>query len=120
MVGFEQSDLLFVCMLKALSFEITLDEKEIEAAKVSEGSNQFLTLLFDFLWIDCCAVLLQWMPVDELLRQPFYKEDDMSRKIIGICIAKYDNCYLGFIAHQMNSKLDGKLSYLYCNESGEF
>lgn len=36
-VAFEQSDLLFVCMLKPLSSEITIDEKEIEAAKVIEG-----------------------------------------------------------------------------------
>lgn len=90
LVAFEQSDLLFVCMLKPLTFEITIDEKEIQAAK--------------------------WMPLDEFVSQPFYKEDHMSRKVIDICISKYDNRYNGFIAHQMTSKLDRKLSYLYYNE----
>lgn len=33
-VAFDQSDLLFVCMLKPLSSEITIDDKEIQAAKV--------------------------------------------------------------------------------------
>ena len=37
LVAFEQSDLLFVCMLKPMTFEITIDEKEIQAAKVIEG-----------------------------------------------------------------------------------
>lgn len=36
LVAFEKSDLLFVCMLKPVSFEITIDEKEIQAAKVFE------------------------------------------------------------------------------------
>ncbi|RVW96239.1 Nudix hydrolase 8 [Vitis vinifera] len=69
---------------------LSVDEKEIQAAK--------------------------WMPLDEFVSQPFYKEDHMSRKVIDICISKYDNRYNGFIAHQMTSKLDRKLSYLYYNE----
>ncbi|KAE7998626.1 hypothetical protein FH972_003152 [Carpinus fangiana] len=87
LVAFETSDLLFVCMLKPLSYEITIDEKEIQDAK--------------------------WMPIDELLGQPFYQEDHMSKKAIEICIAAYDNRYSGFIAHQLVSKFDGQLSYLY-------
>ncbi|XP_058074104.1 nudix hydrolase 8-like isoform X2 [Magnolia sinica] len=34
LVSFEKSDLLFICMLKPLSFDITIDESEIEAAKI--------------------------------------------------------------------------------------
>ncbi|GAB2292448.1 hypothetical protein Dimus_026688 [Dionaea muscipula] len=89
-VAFEKSDLLFVCMLRPLSFEITIDENEIQAAK--------------------------WMPLQELIEQPFYNEDHMSRRVIEICIATYENCYSGFIAHQLASRLDGKLSYLYYDD----
>lgn len=38
LVAFEKSDLMFVCMLKPLSTEITIDEKEIEDAKVTDSS----------------------------------------------------------------------------------
>lgn len=36
-VTFEKSDLFFVCMLKPLSFEIAIDEQEIDAAKVMKN-----------------------------------------------------------------------------------
>ncbi|KAL6006040.1 nudix (nucleoside diphosphate linked moiety X)-type motif 8 [Asimina triloba] len=90
LVAFEKSDLLFICMLRPLSFDISIDESEIEAAK--------------------------WMPLDEVLAQPFYQEDCMSRKAIEVCVARYENRYHGLTAHQLISKLDGKLSYLYYNE----
>lgn len=92
LVAFEKSDLLFVCMLKPLSSEITIDEKEIQAAK--------------------------WMPVDEVLKQPFYREDHMSKRIIEICVATYERDHsTGFVAHKLTSKFDGNLSYLYYNEN---
>ncbi|XP_057968161.1 nudix hydrolase 8-like [Malania oleifera] len=90
LVAFEKSDLLFVCMLKPLSFEITIDDKEIQAAK--------------------------WIAVDEILGQPFYNEDHMSKRVIDICVAAYEERYRGFIAHQLPSKIDGKLSILYCDD----
>ncbi|KAK9266635.1 hypothetical protein L1049_003587 [Liquidambar formosana] len=93
LVAFEKSDLLFVCMLKPLSSEITIDEKEIQAAK--------------------------WMPIDEFLAQPFYQEDHMSRRINEICVATYEKRYNGFVAHQLTSKIDGKLSYLYYDDSNK-
>ncbi|GMH23777.1 hypothetical protein Nepgr_025620 [Nepenthes gracilis] len=89
-VAFEKSDLLFVCMLKPLSFKITIDEEEIQAAK--------------------------WMPLQELLEQTTYEGDHLSRRVIEICIATYENRYRGFVAHQLSSKLDGKLSYLYYDD----
>ncbi|OVA16219.1 NUDIX hydrolase domain [Macleaya cordata] len=93
-VAFEQSDLFFVCMLKPLSFEITIDEKEIQAAK--------------------------WIHLDEFLGQSFYEEDHMSKRAIDICIATYENLYSGFTGHQLTSKFDGKLSYLYYNDLQKF
>ncbi|KAL2479936.1 Nudix hydrolase 8 [Abeliophyllum distichum] len=88
-VAFEKSDLLFVCMLEPLSFDIKIDEKEIQDAK--------------------------WITLDELLSQQFYKEDQMLKRAIEICMAKYENRYSGFISHLLTSKFDGKLSYLYHN-----
>ncbi|KAI3447068.1 hypothetical protein Pfo_003733 [Paulownia fortunei] len=86
-VAFEKSDLLFVCILKPLSLEIKIDENEILDAK--------------------------WITVDELLSQEFYEEDQMSKRVIEICMATNEKNYRGFIAHQVISKLDGKLAYLY-------
>ncbi|KAF2285183.1 hypothetical protein GH714_038973 [Hevea brasiliensis] len=94
LVAFEKSDLLFVCMLKPLSCEITVDEKELQAAK--------------------------WMPIDEYIGQPFYEEDQMSRRVIEASIAAYEGHYNGFAACQLTSKLDGKLSYLYYDCSSSF
>lgn len=34
LVGFETSDILFVCMLKPVSHDISIDENEIQDAKV--------------------------------------------------------------------------------------
>ncbi|XP_073157248.1 nudix hydrolase 8-like [Henckelia pumila] len=87
-VAFEKSDLLFVCVLKPLSFEIKIDENEIQDAK--------------------------WISVDELLKQEFYEEDEMSKRVIEICMETYEKNYSGFFARQVISKFDGrKLSYLY-------
>ncbi|XP_020088145.1 nudix hydrolase 8-like isoform X2 [Ananas comosus] len=89
-VIFEKSDLLFICMLKPLSFDISIDALEIQAAT--------------------------WMPLDEFLDQPFHREDRMSKNILDICIARHENLYRGFTANRMMSKLDERLSYLYCGD----
>ncbi|EEF48144.1 nudix hydrolase 8 isoform X2 [Ricinus communis] len=94
LVAFEKSDLLFMCLLKPLSDEITIDENEIEDAK--------------------------WMGLDEFMKQPFYQADHMSRRAIQACVAAYEDHYSGFTAHQLTSKLDGKLSYLYYDNSSSF
>lgn len=74
-----------------------------------------LFFLFFFLWLVTCFVLccFQWMPVDEVLKQPFYREDHMSKRIVEICMATHERDYCGFIAHKLTSKIDGNLSYLY-------
>ncbi|XWS26745.1 hypothetical protein CRYUN_Cryun26dG0056800 [Craigia yunnanensis] len=86
-VAFEKSDLLFACILKPLSSEIIVDEKEIQDAK--------------------------WMPLGEFMEQPFYQEDHMSRKMIEICTAAHEDRYDGFTAQQLISRLDERLTYLY-------
>ncbi|XVF88662.1 hypothetical protein PTKIN_Ptkin19aG0068500 [Pterospermum kingtungense] len=90
-VAFEKSDLLFACMLKPLSSDITVDEKEIQDAN--------------------------WMPLGEFMEQSYYQEDHMSKKMIEICIAAHEDCYDGFTAQQLISKLDGRLTHLYYRES---
>ncbi|KAF5183826.1 Nudix hydrolase [Thalictrum thalictroides] len=89
-LAFEKSDLLFLCMLKPLSSDIVIDDKEIQAAK--------------------------WMPLEEFVAQPFFEEDHMLKMAIDICIATYENAYHGFTANQLISKFDGQLSHLYYNE----
>ncbi|KAI4379378.1 hypothetical protein MLD38_005687 [Melastoma candidum] len=91
LVAFEKSDLLFVCMLEPLSTEITIDEDEIQDAR--------------------------WMKFEEIMSQTYYEEDHMSRKVMEICMAAHKGCYGGLAAHQLASKLDGKLSYLYYQDS---
>ena len=44
MLAFDKSDILFVCMLAPLSYEIAIDDKEIQAAMVSNG---LLILVFE-------------------------------------------------------------------------
>lgn len=54
------------------------------------------------------------MSVEEVIGQPFYQEDQLLKKVIEICMAAYDqNERDGFIAHQLASKFDGQLSFLY-------
>lgn len=121
-VAFEQSDLLFVCMLKPLSSEITIDEKEIQAAKVLARwihvYSLFYFLVKIFLGLIINSFLFsfsQWMPLDEFIEQPYYEDDHLSNKVIDLCIAAHEDNYSGFTGHQLNSKIDGKLSYLYCD-----
>ncbi|KAJ6805037.1 nudix hydrolase 8-like [Iris pallida] len=89
-VLFEKSDLFFVCMLNPLSYDITIDEFEIQAAK--------------------------WMPLSDFIDQPFHREDRMLRNLTDTCIARYENRYRGFTANPMMSKFDDRLSYLYCGD----
>ncbi|KAK4784999.1 hypothetical protein SAY86_001688 [Trapa natans] len=88
LVGLEKSDILFVCNLRPLSLDISIDQNEIQDAK--------------------------WMGFDEFIAQPYYQQGDhMCRKVIEMCMAAHEDRCGGFIAHQLPSKLDGKLSYLY-------
>lgn len=56
------------------------------------------------------------MPLDEFIAQPYYQDDPLSKKVIEICTAAQEDRYSGFTGHQLNSKIDGKLSYLYYDD----
>uniref|UniRef100_A0A0D3F2P3 Nudix hydrolase domain-containing protein n=1 Tax=Oryza barthii TaxID=65489 RepID=A0A0D3F2P3_9ORYZ len=92
-VLFDKSDILFICTLKPLSSDISIDESEIEAAR--------------------------WMPVEEFVSQPFHQEDEMSRAITDICISAHHKCYAGLAAHQVMSMLDNRVAYLYTGDTRE-
>ncbi|PRQ28209.1 putative hydrolase [Rosa chinensis] len=87
---FEKSDLFFVCMLQALSFDIQKQEQEIEAA--------------------------QWMPFEEYAAQPFLQNNELLKYTNAICKAKMEGEYSGFSPVATTSSSDEK-SYLYLNSS---
>lgn len=84
---FSKSDIMFVCRLKPISFDIVKQDSEIEAA--------------------------QWMPVEEYANQPFVKEHKSFDYIAKICIANKDNKYVGFSALPTATATSAKNSYLY-------
>ncbi|MED6134740.1 nudix (nucleoside diphosphate linked moiety X)-type motif 8 [Stylosanthes scabra] len=88
-VAFDKSDLFFICMLRALSSKIDVDDHEIEAAK--------------------------WMPLVDFVKQPLIQEDSMFKKIIDIFVARLGKRYCGLSTHQVVSKFDGRVSSLYYN-----
>lgn len=55
------------------------------------------------------------MPLVDFIKQPQIQDDNMFKKIIGICIAKLGKRYCGLSVHQLASKFDGKQSSLYFN-----
>lgn len=88
-VAFQKSDLFFVCMMRALSNDIVIDNVEVQAAK--------------------------WMPLVDFVKQPLSRGDRMFKKIIDICIARMGERYCGLSVHPVVSVFDGKLSSLYYN-----
>ncbi|CAN0927236.1 Nudix hydrolase 7 [Linum grandiflorum] len=89
---FSKSDLMFVCMLRPLSTDITVQESEIVAAK--------------------------WMPVDEYVDQPQNKKHGQFRYVAEICKAKVEGAYVGFSAMAVKSS-SGKKVDLYSNHWAE-
>ncbi|XP_031115326.1 nudix hydrolase 2-like isoform X2 [Ipomoea triloba] len=87
---FEKSDLFFVCMLQPLSFNIRIQEKEIEAA--------------------------QWIPYEKYASQPFIQKHELFRYIANICSAKIHGKYSGFSAVSTVTSFSQKESYLYLNK----
>ncbi|KAG6744490.1 hypothetical protein POTOM_051122 [Populus tomentosa] len=87
---FGKSDLIFVCMLRPLSFDIQKQESEIEDA--------------------------QWMPWDDYVAQPFVQTHELSKQLVDICKAKEDETYFGFSPVPIASKLPDRKSYLYLND----
>ncbi|XP_071694193.1 nudix hydrolase 10-like [Rutidosis leptorrhynchoides] len=87
---FGKSDLFFVCMMRPLSFEIQIQEQEIEAAK--------------------------WMPLEEFAAQPSAHKQSLMRYIYELCIAKVDKDYSGFSPHPVTSFFSDKASHIYLNK----
>ncbi|KAK2965012.1 hypothetical protein RJ639_026436, partial [Escallonia herrerae] len=87
---FEKSDLLFLCMLRPLSFDIQKQDLEIEAA--------------------------QWMPFDEYAAQPFAQKHSLYKYTIDLSLAKVDGDYGGFSLQPITSFFNDQISYLYLNQ----
>ncbi|KAA8537268.1 hypothetical protein F0562_027045 [Nyssa sinensis] len=87
---FEKSDLFFMCMLHALSFDIQKQESEIEAA--------------------------QWMPFEEYAAQPFVQRHELLKYIVDICLAKKEREYSGFSPVPTTTSFSDTRSYLYLNK----
>ncbi|XP_042479297.1 nudix hydrolase 2-like isoform X2 [Macadamia integrifolia] len=88
---FEKSDLFFFCMLRPRSFEIQMQELEIEAA--------------------------QWMPLEEYAAQPFIQEHILLKYGVNICFAKIVKGYGGFSGVPIRSSFSTKSSSLYLNST---
>ncbi|XP_034678528.1 nudix hydrolase 10-like isoform X2 [Vitis riparia] len=87
---FEKSDLLFLCMMRPLSFDVQKQELEIEAAK--------------------------WMPFEEYTAQQIVEKPGFYKCITDICLAKVDGDYIGFSPRLVKSSFTDQLSYFYLNE----
>ncbi|XP_042479326.1 nudix hydrolase 2-like isoform X3 [Macadamia integrifolia] len=86
---FGKSDLLFVSMLRPLSFDITKQEVEIEAAR--------------------------WMPIEDYAAQPFVQKYELAKYLSATCIAKIDKGYAGFSPVLTTSTFPEKPFDLYLN-----
>ena len=80
----------------------------------AEASVRSVVLLLKRLYI-LCRCVVQWMPLEEFVKQPFIQEDHMFQKIMDICIQRLRKCYCGLTAHNVVSKFDGRQSTLYYN-----
>ncbi|KAK4439698.1 Nudix hydrolase 10 [Sesamum alatum] len=86
---FQKSTLLFLCMLRPLSFDIQRQDSEIEAA--------------------------QWMPITEYAAQPFPPECSIFKYAADICLAKVDRGYSGFTPLPIKPSFNDQISHLYVN-----
>lgn len=85
---FGKSDLFFLCMLRPRSYDIQMQDSELEAA--------------------------QWMPIAEYAAQSFNKRNEMFNYVAQICVTKSEKDYPGFSPVSATTG-SGKISYLYFN-----
>ncbi|KAL2316544.1 hypothetical protein Fmac_030420 [Flemingia macrophylla] len=85
---FEKSDLFFLCMLQAQSFDIQNQASEIDAA--------------------------QWMSLEDYAAQPFMQDNELFDFTTKICFSKLGGNYTGF-SNVRTSTSSGKKTYLYFN-----
>ncbi|XAR56793.1 NAD(+) diphosphatase [Bertholletia excelsa] len=86
---FGKSDLFFLCMLRPLSFDIQIQELEIEAA--------------------------QWMPLEEYAAQPIAQKHSLFKYISDLCLAKLEKDYVGFTPVPISSVFSEQVSNVYLN-----
>ncbi|XP_059661257.1 nudix hydrolase 10-like isoform X2 [Cornus florida] len=86
---FSKSDLMFVCMLRPLSFDIQKQDSELEAS--------------------------QWMSFEEYAAQPYVLKSESFNNVAKICLAKKDKDYAGFSVMPATTGFSAKKSLLYCN-----
>lgn len=79
--------------MRPLSYDILVQETEIEAAK--------------------------WMPLEEYAAQSCAQEQELRKYITQLCIAKVDRDYSGFSSIQLTSGSDSNANatYIYFNKS---
>ncbi|MQL92433.1 hypothetical protein Taro_025057 [Colocasia esculenta] len=86
---FDKSDLFFVCLLRPISFDIKIQESEIEAA--------------------------QWMPLEEFAAQPSVHKHELLKYIADIASAKFERSYTGFSPVRISSIFSNRQACLYVN-----
>ncbi|KAJ1703665.1 hypothetical protein LUZ63_003444 [Rhynchospora breviuscula] len=86
---FDKSDIFFICMLRPLSFDIKIQESEIEAAR--------------------------WMPIEEFASQPFVEKHQLLKYMVDISMAKIGRGYTGLTPVRISSAFTDKLSHIYVN-----
>ncbi|KAE8699591.1 Nudix hydrolase isoform 2 [Hibiscus syriacus] len=131
---FTKSDLLFMCMLRPLSFDIQKQDREIEAAQkipLSWRSSSNLRGLKtpsdvgddsdcipprDWRYHSVLEVLApKWMSLDDYAEQPFIQKHDSFRSVAKVCLTKLEKEYAGFSPVPTTTTASGKTSYLYFN-----
>lgn len=61
------------------------------------------------------SMLLQWMPFEEYVAQPFIQKHDLLKKLAEICSSKMEREYTGFSPVLTTTAFSQKNSYLYMN-----
>ncbi|KAL9274996.1 Nudix hydrolase 2-like protein [Drosera capensis] len=90
---FQKSDLYFVCMLEPLSFDIQVQESELEAAK--------------------------WMPFEEYAAQPFVQKHELLKNTVQICQAKMNRTYSGFAEVPIQASFREGKDVMYLNSHAD-
>ncbi|KAI4389703.1 hypothetical protein MLD38_001902 [Melastoma candidum] len=86
---FSWSELTFICALRPTSFDIQVEESEIDAA--------------------------EWMPMEKFEAQPFATKDEVCRHVVEICRVQLGGVSTGFTPRGVMSVLENKSCVLYHN-----
>ncbi|KAI9123963.1 hypothetical protein K1719_005263 [Acacia pycnantha] len=89
---FTKSELFILCMLRPLSFDIQVQEQEIEDA--------------------------QWMPFEEYAAQPFNKKHEFVKQMNEVCWAKTGGHYSGFSPVPSYSSFYNSKGFMFFNAGG--